>query len=128
MGKELHRVYLNNEPWIYDDDNKVFWKVGDASLGVPFELVEREGRHIASLLIVAIKGYPYYQDERLREFRRVGEPSFVLTYEQFNLLPEKDRRLTVPTGDAFRQVMKKEAAYWKRRRQQDADADGGRGR
>jgi hypothetical protein len=126
MVKQLSRDYLNNELWVCDEENKVFYKPANKETKVSFEQVEREGRHLASLQITVIKGYPYYHDERLREFRRVGAPHVVLTYDQFDLLPEKDQKLSVPTGDAFMKVMAKEKAYWNRR-QQDADADCTRG-
>lgn len=64
-------------------------------------------------------------DDRLREFRRVGEPSFVLDYDQFDPLPDEDQRVTIPRGDAFRKVMAKEQGYWKRVRERDADSDRG---
>jgi hypothetical protein len=127
MAKELRRVYLDNDPWLADEENRVFRDERDTPETIPFEDGPKRGFHYSSLRIVVIKGYPYYDDERLKQFRRVGEPSFVLTYDQFDLLPEGDRRLTIPRGEAFKKVMAKEKAYWKRRRH-DAEADKGRGR
>lgn len=75
---------------------------------------------------MVIKGYPYYRDERLREFLRVGGPNVALSYDQFDLLPEKDQKLSIPRGEAFRKAMAKERAYWKRKLDADADSDSDR--
>ncbi len=96
MAMELRRVYLDNVPWLADDGNCMFLNERDASEAIPFDDVSKRGFHLASLRIVVIKGYPYYDDERLKEFRRVGEPSFVLSYDQFDLLSEALQRLTLP--------------------------------
>ena len=103
MGKETYSVYLDNEPWVYDPETKVFSRLEDRNTRVGVADVERQGMHVASLLIVAIRGYPYYHDERLREFRRVGEPTIILTYDQYDLLPEDGQRLSVPQGEAFQE-------------------------
>lgn len=125
MAKEYRRVYLDNAPWLADDGEAVFRSERDLDETVPFDDVARKGLHLASLRITVIKGYPYYHDERLKEFRRVGEPSFVLDYEQFDLLPEEDQRIAIPRGEEFTKVMAKEKAYWKRRRDREADGDRG---
>lgn len=121
MEKEYRRVFLDNVPWLADDGAAVFRSEHNLVETVPFDDLSRNGLHLASLRITVIKGYPYYHDERLKEFRRVGEPSFVLDYEQFDLLPEEDQHITVPCGEEFRKVMAKEKAYWKRRRDRDGD-------
>lgn len=110
-------VFLDNEKWVYDARDQRFEK-GDGS-GIRLEMgdIQRRGYHLAHLEIALIRGYPYYHDVRLREFRRVGEPSFSLGYDQFDLLPEQNRVLKFPTGERFRNVMRKEAEYWRRRRE-----------
>ena len=118
-------VYLDNEKWLFDARDKGFSKFDGSKTKLGVGDVERLGLHFAHLEIALIKGNPYYNDTRLREFRRVGEPAFVIAYDQFDLLPEKDQRLTFPTGEAFKKVMAKEMAYWKRRRHRDTDGDRG---
>lgn len=124
MAKELRRIYLDNVPWLADDGESLFRSEHDPDETLPFEDVQRRGIHLASLRIVVIKGYPYYDDERLKQFRRVGEPTFILEYDQFDLLPEEDQQVTIPRGDEFRKVMAKEKAYWNRLRARDSDRGG----
>lgn len=124
MERELSNTYLDNEPCLFDAERRVFlsadFKVlltaGEAAL---------QGKHVANLRIVVIKGYPCYHDERLKEFRRVGEPTFVLDYDQFDLLPQEDQKITIPRGESFKKVMAKEKAHWKRLRKRDADSERG---
>ncbi|WP_156827199.1 hypothetical protein [Hyphomicrobium zavarzinii] len=122
---ELKRYYLNNEPWLTDDAMKVFQHEMERSKRLRAEELSVRGVHLASLKVVLIKGYPYYHDERLKEFRRVGGPHMVLTYQQFELLDEKDQRLIIPTGDAFKKAMAKERAFWRREKERHADSDRG---
>lgn len=117
---ELLRCYLDNELWHCDSQAQQFIHPDDSKSILSFALVENVGVHVANLKIVTIKGYPYYHDERLKEFRRVGRPTCILSYDQFDLIPEKDRTLTIPRGEEFRRVMAKEKGYWERR-QKDAE-------
>ncbi|HEX2842059.1 hypothetical protein [Hyphomicrobium sp.] len=119
--KNYTRAYLDNDLYLADAQDGVFVDPEKQAQVMTAEEAARIGKHVSNLRIVVIKGYPYYDDERLKEFRRVGEPSFVLTYDQFDLLPERDQRLTIPRGEEFRKVMEKEASYWQRRRNRDGD-------
>lgn len=124
MG-HMDLVYLDNEKWLFDGTDRDFCKFDGTKTRLAAGEVERSGLHFAHLEIAVIKGYPYYNDTRLREFRRVGEPAFVITYDQFDLLDEKDQQLTFPIGETFKKVMAKETAYWKRRRGREVDGDRG---
>lgn len=121
MGNQLYNVYLDNEAWICDPDAKTFTGLVDRGRTLTFAEAEAKGLHLATLLIVTVKGYPYYYDERLKEMRRVGEPSFVLTFDQYDLIPERNRKMTVPTGEAFKRVMAKEKAFWQRSRSRESE-------
>ena len=126
MGEQLSNVYLDNEPCLFDAERQVFLSVNFQVL-LTMDEAALKGKHVANLEVVVIKGYPCYHDERLKEFRRVGEPTFVLDYEQFDLLPEEDRKVFIPRGDAFKKVMAKERRYWTRQQKRDADSDRGGG-
>lgn len=128
MPRQLVACYLDNELWHCDSVEEVFLGATPENTGKTLTFAEASsgGVHVSSFSIVLIKGYPYYHEERLREFRRVGNGAFVLGYEQFDLLPEKDRELVIPEGPAFRAAMAKEKAYWRRqqcRAEADADSD-----
>lgn len=129
MTNELRRVYLNNEPFLHDEDAKLFTHEMDRTRTLTEEDLERGGGiHLASLRVVSVKGIAWYLDERLRELRRVAEPTTVLTYDQFDLLPERDQALSIPKGAAFKRAMKKEKAYRvEQQRLHDADSDCERG-
>lgn len=128
MPNQLARFYLNNEAWLYDGTRRLFTHEGDGTRKLTEEDVQLQGIHIASLMIVCVKGKAWYYDDRLQELRRVGEPTMVLTFEQFNLLSEPERALSIPKGPSFKRAMEKEAAYRAQRlRLNDADADSVRG-
>ena len=130
MLRQLVACYLDNELWHCDSVGEVFHGATSQNTGVTqtFEEVAGKGAHVSSFQIVLIKGYPYYHEERLRELRRVGNGAFILSYEQFDLLPEKDRKLGIPEGAALKAALVKEKAYWLRKeRRAEADDDSERG-
>lgn len=55
---ELKRYYLNNDPWLSDNDLQVFQDERDSSRTLQFDDLAKQGLHMASLNIVVIKGLP----------------------------------------------------------------------
>lgn len=103
------RVYINNKPYIPDPENQRFVSLEDPSKTLSVDEVADPSRyHVASFDVFDIDGTLYYNEERLKQFRQVGPPYAVISYDDFD--NAEHAFCPVPSADVPRRVQKAKAA------------------
>jgi len=116
----LKWAYVDNEQHLYDPEKQEFTREGKT---VDLEEARKKGMHVSSLLAVKLVGRLFYMDERLREFRRIGDPSERKTYDDYDELVDRGITLEIPSREEFRKLMVVERELIRELTDPDADND-----
>lgn len=118
----LKWAYVDNEQYLYDPEKQEFTREGRS---VDLEEARKNGMHVSSLLAVKLVGRLFYMDERLREFRRIGDPSERKTYDDYDELVDRGISLEIPSREEFRKLMVVERELMRELTEPEADNERG---